>query len=340
MNKPVLCIGDANADLIIQLGQTESIQSKNLEILSAGHVDASPDQVVMSAGGVIGTTACTMAAQGCPTLFLGHGGDDYFGRFVKGYLEEKGVDTRYYTLLPTAPSLMVFCLISPDGERDFRPFPFNGSAPTQVTAEDLPEDLTDHISVFFTSGVQLTEQPVCDTVLEMMRRCNEAGIPVAFDINLRTNTFGWGDEMKRRFASALSHADIIFGSADEELPQVTGTDSEREAVQKLLASGNKTVVAKNGGKGSAVYAAGHRTAIGPFPVPIVDTVGAGDTFNGGYLAALRQGCSVEESLLWASATAAYTLSFEGAGHQPTHHQVRSIIERFSHIRPETEDFRP
>ena len=51
--KPIMCVGDANADLIIQLGHAETIQAKNLEILSEGSVAAAPDQIVMQSAGAI-----------------------------------------------------------------------------------------------------------------------------------------------------------------------------------------------------------------------------------------------------------------------------------------------
>lgn len=328
MKNPILCIGDANADLIIKTSLSDSVQTKNMDIVRLGKIDEDPDQVKFVPGGVIGTTSATICALGGKVEFLGHGGDDVFGKKIKTYLSDIGVGTTHYTLLNNVSSLIVICLISPSGERDFRTYPFNGSAPSLISDEDFPTGIEDEISAVFTSGVQLTEEPVSSSVLKFMERCRSKNIPVAFDVNLRTNTFGWSDKMKHRFEKALSLSSIIFGSATEELPQVTSSDTVDEAVSKLLSCEGKLIISKDGANGSTAYSRSQRIFVPAFPVDVVDTVGAGDTFNGGFLAAWYMDLPIKKCMEWGTAAAAYSLGFEGSSKRPHREDIEGIFKKY------------
>ena len=326
MKKPIMSIGESCADLILKTSFSESIQAKNMDILQLGSVHEDPDQVIFHPGGSVSNTATVIASLGAKSSFFSHGGNDFFGHKIKAYIQGKGVDTKYYTFLDDASSLMVFCLVSPDGERDFRPFPFKGSAPSRIMDTDFFPGIENEISMMFTSGVQLTEEPVATAVLHFMARCHEKGIPIAFDVNLRTNTFGWDEQMKSRFSRALSLADYIFGSATEELPQVTGTRTVQEAVACLLHDYNKVVVAKDGANGATAYTQSDQIFFPAFPVKVVDTIGAGDTFNGGFLAAWYRNLSLAQCMAWGTAAAAYSLGFEGSSTQPTPADIAAIFQ--------------
>jgi fructokinase len=122
----------------------------------------------------------------------------------------------------------------------------------------------------------------------------------------------------------MAKADIIKIS-EEDLAWFGEPASQAEAAQVLLAAGTKLVIITSGAKGAAAYWRGGSFVIGALSVDVVDTVGAGDAFNAGVLAALRKSGNltkerlaslntetVRDALSFATRIAAITVSRAGA----------------------------
>ncbi len=169
----------------------------------------------------------------------------------------------------------------------------------------------------------LREDPAASHQLDLMRRCHEAGIPVALDVNarlesLQDETFG------RNMQAALACCDVLFGSALDELcPLSNETDPDR-AAHKLLKQ-VPMVVVRRGERGAVVYTRQETFSSPAFSVPIRDRVGAGDVYDGAFLAALLYGCSPEEANRQACAAGAWCVSHFGGRSGPTREELMSIL---------------
>ena len=91
----------------------------------------------------------------------------------------------------------------------------------------------------------LRASPVREAVLRGMRLACEAGVPVSFDLNLRIELWGYDDAIRATLERAIALADVVFGSAQDELAPVAGGGALEPALRRL-SGGAKTVVARSG----------------------------------------------------------------------------------------------
>ena len=312
---PVLCFGDICADLLIPYGQA----------LAAAHTAVDPDGLTVrfSHGGSVANTAVTLARLGAPVLFLGTAGQDAFGRALKDGLTQEGVDASLLTLKEASMTTMVLLVLDEQGERVPFAFPRVKASQHDVTADQIPNDILSRISWMHSSGMTLREDPAAANQLALMRRCQEAGIPVALDVNARLESIE-DQTFADNIQAALSCCDLLFGSAEDELcPLVNETDPDR-AARKLLEI-VPMVVARRGEQGATVYTRNAVFSSPAFSVPVRDRVGAGDVYDGAFLAALLGGCTPEEANRRACAAGAWCVSHFGGRSGPTAAEQRSVL---------------
>ena len=131
----------------------------------------------------------------------------------------------------------------------------------------------------------------------------EAGVPVSFDVNHRAPLWSAADAAPALLALARS-ADVVFVGRDEAETLWGTTDA---ASVRALLPGVGELVVKDGDLGATTFT-GDDTVFEPsLPVEVVEAVGAGDAFAGGYLSALLQGEPVPERLRRGHGRAALTL---------------------------------
>lgn len=314
--KPVLCYGDVCADLLIPYGRALSAQR--------GPVDPDELTVRFSHGGSVANTAVTLARLGAPALFLGTAGQDAFGRELKAGLEREGVDASLLTLKDRSMTTMVLLVLDEQGERVPFAFPRVGASQHDVHADQIPGDILSRISWMHSSGMTLREDPAAANQLRLMERCHDAGIKVALDVNARLESME-DSTFAHNIRAALGCCDLLFGSAEDELcPLADEADPDR-AARKLLDL-IPMVVARRGERGAVVYTRNAVYASPAFPVPIRDRVGAGDVYDGAFLASLLQGFSPEEANRRACAAGAWCVSHFGGRSGPTLQELESVLK--------------
>lgn len=325
IEKPVLCFGDTHPDIVIDKRQRLTVEEATEKLLKGEQIDKTRNsEIKMVGGGTVGNVATTLGRLGEKTLFMGKVGNDCYGEFAKKNLEFEGVDTKWLLVKTGTFTEIVICLIDGEGDRDFFMYPDTGSAFMSMMPKEICDDIFSDFGMAYVSGTGLLEEPVSTTIRGFMKACRRKGIPVAFDLNLRTNIYGWDQSQKDKFTEAIEHSDIVFGSGKEELAILEGTQDVNIAVKMLVEKG-KIVVSKAGAKGASVYTEKEAYQMPALPVHKVDTVGAGDTFNGGFLAAYARGESIRDCLLWGSAAAGYSLQLAGGGNGPNEQQLHEII---------------
>jgi aminoimidazole riboside kinase len=323
LSRPVLVLGDANVDLTLHVP------------LRAPDGRRTVREPVLSGGGTAANTATALARLGVPVTFVGAVGDDAFGRWIRDDLAVSGVDARGLKVVDT-PTCQVIALIEPDGERSLVVWPTDGGALTRLRPEDVDPSLVAGAAWLHTTGMCLRDRPVRDAVLTTMAAARSAGVPVSIDLNLRVELWGLDADRRAVVEAAIALADVVLGQGEEELAPLAGRaaggadDPDGGGVERAartLAVGGRTVVARLGAAGALACAAdGSVLRSGAFPVTPANVVGAGDAFNGGFVAAMVEGRGLGDALRWGNAVAALKVARPGGARDlPDRAAVQALL---------------
>lgn len=309
----VLVLGDANVDLEIRLPPDP-----------APPTYANPDPQ-MSGGGSAANTAAGLAGLGVPCRFVGTVGDDAPGRFAVESLEGAGVDTSLIGIAEDEPTVMVIVVIGEDGDRLIYVWPPRGGAHRALDVEAATGAVAAS-SWLHVSGIALRVSPAREAILAAMQLARSGGVPVSLDLNLRLENWGWEDGFRDVIDEAVERSNVVLGAASDEICALAGVDDPVEACERL-ADDSRIVVARLGADGSLAYGDGQLVMMPGFEVDVVDTVGAGDAFDSGFIAARLRGGDLAESLRWGNAVAALTITHPGARSTPTPQMVEGLLTR-------------
>lgn len=316
--KPVLCVGDVCVDLIIPYAA--ALKAKRGEPIARESTEVRPAH-----GGSVGNTAVSIARLGVPVLFAGTCGDDTFGRFLADGLRTEGVDITLLRMDPNLSTQTVLLVLDEHGERTAFACPAHGGSQHAIVPEQFPDDLVSRIGWLHVNGMMLREDPAATTQLALMRRCHEAGIPVSLDINARIESRN-DARFFRNLSEAKRYCSVLFGSAVDEIPLLTDQHDAETAALSLSADGT-SVISRSGAQGAVYYHRGTRIHSPAFSVDVVDTVGAGDTFDGAFIAARMRDLAPAEALREANAAAAICVSSHGGRSCPTLSALSAFLER-------------
>ena len=317
--KPVLCLGDACLDMILPYAAA-------LKAKAGGAVDPHTLDVLSVPGGSVANTAVTIARLGVPVWFAGTYGSDVYGTKLLKSFQDEGVDTHLFRMDPNQPTQLVLLVLDEKGDRVGFACPARGGAQHAITREQLPEEILDQIGWLHVNGMMLREDPAASTQLYWMERCYQHGIPVSLDINARVESLNnrfFSDHLQK----AKAFTSVIFGSALDEIPLLAAQHDAETAAQTLSSDGT-VVIARSGDQGAVFYHRGQRVHFPAYPVTVRDTVGAGDTFDGAYIAACMSGCSYEDAMRFANAAAAICVSKPGGRSGPTVPELHAFLAQF------------
>jgi len=315
--KPVLCLGDICADLIIPYAAALKAKSDPASCVNA---DVRPAE-----GGSVANTACAIARLEIPVLFAGTCGLDAYGQMLKRGLEREGVDTSLLRMEPDKPTQLVLLVLNEQGDRTAFACPAHLGSQHSILPDQIPADIVERISWLHVTGMMLREDPAASTQLDLMRRCREAGVPVSFDINVRVEALQ-NELFAKNLGLAKELADYILGSSFDEIPLLAGERDAELAAQKLAAHG-AAVISRSGDQGADLFRTGTRIHAPAFPVTVADTVGAGDTFDGAFIAARLSGLSDADAMQEANAAAAICVSKPSGRGSPTRAELDAFLAR-------------
>jgi sugar/nucleoside kinase (ribokinase family) len=313
--RPVVVLGDANVDLVIRLPDR-----------SSGRADLTGSVPHLYGGGSAANVAVALARLGVPVTFVGSVGDDGYGRWVRDDLIREGIDTGYLRLIPDAFTPMVIAMIETSGERLIVVWPPERGADNRLRLDDIDPALVTSAAWLHTTGMCLRASPVREAVLHAMQIAHSAGVPVSLDLNLRLELWGWRDHIRETIDRAITLADVVFGSATEEIVPVAGVAAVETAARTLCAD-RRIVVARLGEEGALAATPDgifHAPAI---PAQVIDTLGAGDAFDGGFIAARTAGHDLLEALRWANTVAALKIGQSGARGLPSRDEIERLLRR-------------
>lgn len=287
--KKVLVAGEINPDLILQ--GYHSFPAPGKEVLV--------DDFVMALGSASAICAMGLARLGRPVAFAGKVGDDPWGDFCLRTMAAGGIDV---SRVQRDPSLKTGVTVSISSPRDRALVSFVG-AMAALGEGDLPDALLRgfshlHVSSYF---LQARLRPALPAVFA---RAHRAGLTTSLDPGFDP-TERWGSEL----LDTLGEVDVFLPN-EVELAALSGL-GDPEAALRRLDNGRTRIVAKLGARGCLTLEGGRPLSVPAVAVEPVDTTGAGDSFNAGFLHAWLDGRPLPECLRWGAACG--SLSTRGVG---------------------------
>lgn len=232
-------------------------------------------------GGGPFTTARTLGRLGAQASFLGRLSSDAFGRILRAALEADGVDLG---LAPTTddPTLLAVADIAADGSATYR-FHAIGSAAAGLSATDLPGGLPAAATAFHVGTLGLVLEPMADTIARLVAAA-PPDVVVMIDPNCRQAAITDEVAYRARLGAVLRRADVVKVSVDD-LAWLDPGRAELGAARRLLGSGAAVVLVTDGSRPVRIVTERDVVALHVPAVDVVDTIGAGDAFGAGFLAA-------------------------------------------------------
>jgi fructokinase len=340
MSTLVTCMGESLIDFV-PLNSTEQVKSESGAREDKSEVQGRtlPGNTVgtdfrMHSGGSILNVAVGLARLGHHVAFAGKIAEDYFGHHLLLTLEAEGVDTRFVS---TAKAQTALAFVAMENGEPVYSFYGEGTADTLLTVDDIPESLYQETSILHIGSISLLRGTTPTTVLESFERLKGHAL-LSLDPNIRAglihNESAYRALLQRLIALTdilkLSNVDLAWllpgASMEDSLLHLCGLGP----ALVIITQGEKGVLARSGLTGTVQTAA--------YPITMIDTVGAGDTFCAGVLAKLA-----DESILsrervlalteqelraiisFASAAAALNCTREGAN-PPNRSEVEQYLQ--------------
>ncbi|MDR3335250.1 MAG: carbohydrate kinase [Treponema sp.] len=287
-------------------------------------------------GGSPYNTAIAISRLGTPVGFLGRLSTDFFGELLVNHLIENKVET---DLIVRSGENSTLAFVRLDPGRDPRyVFYTEGTADRSLRPADLPITLPEETSGILFGSIAMTMEPVASAIESLIFR--EHGAVISVDPNIRPFMIGNREAYLKRFEGWVAVADIVKISEADFAFIYPGAPTET-AMEQLLRLGPRVVVTTLGAEGAmALFRQDDGGIIRVYaPVvdlPVVDTIGAGDTFHGALLSWLeREGKlsraalaslteeELAEALFFANKAASLVCSKQGAN-PPTRAEVEAL----------------
>ncbi|WP_102223769.1 carbohydrate kinase family protein [Acidimangrovimonas sediminis] len=248
---------------------------------------------VPHAGGAIFNTAIALGRLGVPAGMLTGLSSDMFGKILADTLTASQVDTSL-VITSDRPTTMAFVELE-DGHATYHFYDEN-TAGRMIAEADLPV-LPAAVGALYFGGISLPVEPCGDTYAALLAR-EGADRAVMIDPNIRPGFIRDEARYRARLAAMLAAADIVKVS-DEDLGWlIPGATPDAAGLAALAAMGPKVVIVTRGADGPvARLPSGEVIAVPAERATVVDTVGAGDTFNAGVLASLAEQGALTKSAL-------------------------------------------
>jgi sugar/nucleoside kinase (ribokinase family) len=281
--------GEINLDILLY-GLPEDIPLER-ELLASG--------CCVTLGSSSAITAHNLSVLGSKVGFITRVGRDEFGAMALRRLNAAGVDLSRITESPTLNTGVTMVLPHPES-RHILTYP--GSM-AEMTLEHLDlEYLTSarhfHLSSYFLHSGLIPQIP------ELFRRIKAAGVTISCDTNDDPDD-RWG----ATFPEALKYVDVLMPN-EREACKIARTDNFEEAIHRLAGTVPLLVV-KMGSKGAMAVRGTERICCAPLAVEIVDPLGAGDTFNAGFLHQYVRGADLGACLDSGNQAAAFSTTRSG-----------------------------
>jgi sugar/nucleoside kinase (ribokinase family) len=248
-------------------------------------------------------------------------GDDVYGTQILAPLRARGVDVTHVVVSPGSTSTLVVTLTEEkSGEHVF--LGSYGDGPEIPYPKGLDARIEQADAVFL-SGYTLVEKRIVPMTLRAVDYAHQLGKPIYLDAGPL-----WKMADDEHVKWVMQHVYLLLLTADETA-LVTNEEHHEQAYADLLLAGPTFAVVKAGPEGCMIVTRDWWFQVPGFPVDrMVDTVGAGDTFDAAFMAGLLSGLEMRECALLANAMGAASTQKVGAGtNAPTCAEVMAVLDK-------------
>lgn len=300
----LLVVGELNVDILVS-GDT---------IPAFGQVEKLVDSIVVTGGGSAAIMAAAAARLGLRVLYASVIGDDLFGHLMLDVMRAAGVDVSHVVDDLEVATGATIHLLRPDGDRAM--LTHLGSiahiTPALIDPAWYAEVRHLHLaSPFLLSGLFPGMQAIAS-------EAHRHGMTVSLDTN-------WDPSEGWKLGNLLDEIDILLPN-EVELLALSGAKCAEVAMDALCAQ-VPVLAVKRGIRGAVGAQGSERVEVPAFRVVAVDTTGAGDTFDAGFLAAWLRGATLTQALVGGSAAAALgTTAYGGFDGQPDWNALLRLVE--------------
>jgi sugar/nucleoside kinase (ribokinase family) len=295
----VIGLGDADVDIYLRVshlpGRDEKIKA---------------EESTLYPGGMVANFLVGLRRLGTPCGFHGLLGADEFGRIALNNLIANDIDTRGAIIRPQGKTYFCVILLDSSGEKSLVTAPTDCYYPQP---EDLSSQLISEAQHLHTTADNLA---TLERAIDIARKHK-----LTISLDIEPNADGCRPELR----PLLSNIDIVF-IKKQALSLLTGEEDLTLALPRLLDLGVKIICVTMGGKGVTVAFDTITRTIDAFPVPVIDSTGAGDAFSAAFVHAFLEKWSVVDAAQFASAAGAMSVSSYG-GHAmaPTRAEVLAFL---------------
>ena len=252
-------------------------------------------------------------------------GDDQVGDFVLAFLEREGVATDYIPRKPGYRTSAVLLTIQPP---DRFPLTFyrDNCADIELSIDDVQAAPIAASRCVFLSGTGVSREPSRSATFIAAEIARQVETTVIVDLDYRPALWHDPRAFGPTLRALLRLADLAIGT-EEEVIAAGSTDDLDQAIERLLTTGIMALVVKRGERGATIYrpAGGHADAA-PFPIEVLNVLGAGDAFASGLIYGYLQGWSLERAARMGNATGAIVVTRHGcANFMPTLAEVEAFV---------------
>ncbi len=295
----LLVLGEVNPDVVVRSADPRP---------AFGEVERWVDTIELVIGASSVIFACGAARLGLRVAMAGVVGDDALGRFMLAAMAEHDLETTAVRVDPAVPTGA--SVILSDG-RDRAILTAAGTIP-RLRVADVPPGLVARARHLHAGSVYLLDDARPD-LPDLFRRARAGGATTSADTNWDPRG-AWDGGIR----AILAETDVFLPNA-AEATRIAGLADPEDAARALLAIGPRVVAVKLGAEGAlAVTADGGACRVPAVPVAPLDTTGAGNSFDAGFLAAWLAGRPLEACLgIGAACGALSTRGIGGTSAQPT-----------------------
>lgn len=247
-----------------------------------------------------------------PIDYVSAFGEDDFSQKQRAFLTSNGIGIASSPIIKGVhPGLYAITLNG--AERSFTYWRSDAAAKRLASDKDaLKASLAGRDMIYFSGisvGIVFPEHR--ETLFEVLRECRANGARIAFDPNFRHQLWPDQEVAKKIISDAMRIADIALPTFPDE-QALFGDETANACADRLAGLGVKEIIVKDGTEPALIIADGNKTLVPSAKAKAVDTTGAGDSFNGGYLAARLHGLSPVEAAQKAHTVAARVVEVRGA----------------------------
>ncbi len=301
----LLVVGEINPDLVLRGADV---------VPRFGQAEKMVDAADLTIGSSSAIMACAAARLGLRTAFVGVVGDDAFGRFMLDAMAARGIDTRS-CIVDDALDTGVSVILS---QGDDRAILTHLGAISALRLDQVDRTLMRASRHLHVGGYFLLDA-LRPGLAELFREARQEGLSTSLDTNWDPRD-RWNDGLP----SVLAQTDVLLPNAEEAL-RIGGRSSLDDAIDALGAV-VPTVAVKLGAAGGRAVRDGRQASAASLEIELVDTTGAGDTFDAGFLYGYLNRWTLDDSLRLACACGSLsTRAAGGTAAQPTLDEARAAM---------------